>query len=165
MPQPTSDATTDVTVDTNPLTNETTVVVTKYSDATKKTVVSKETRIFKEGGNWDHYVVRYYYDIPASIVDGAISVLDIDRVSQWDGNKPKKHKRTIRIYRRLIVRFPGSSYERSVDELKTIIEIREDGSIWQTTITENHVDGTPSAGITMPISPPGPPQAWSPNSP
>ena len=60
------------------------------------------------------------------------------------------------------VEFPGSKYRRFEQELKCIIVIDENGTITVTQITESNMDGSPKAGVTIPISPPGPPQAWSP---
>lgn len=134
-------------------------MVTKYTDATKSRVKSKEERRFPVEADWDHYNRRDYTDW---FPDGTM-VGETDRIGGWTGNEPKKKSHVIKTYGYVRVEFPGSSYFRGTTVEISRITINEDGTITLTTFTGYNTNGSPTGGITTPISPPGPPQAWAPS--
>jgi hypothetical protein len=88
--------------------------------------------------------------------------MEIETVQSWTGNTPNKKRTRTRFIKRVRFQPPGALTIRDVDETVAIVDIAEDGSITLTVITESHADGSPAGGVTYPISPPGPAQAWIP---
>jgi hypothetical protein len=152
MAQPVPGPTTNVEVDIDPLTGETTVTVTQFSDATKSHIISKEVRRFPRGGNWDHYTLRIYDQFIGRVVIGLTS-----RVAGWEGDNPTGSVDKTSTYEHHDYTFPGSSYHRVVSDLKAVV-INDSKGVRIIVIFENYTDGSPAKGVTIPIAPPGPPQ-------